>query len=270
MKRNWSNGAFDFHRERTVRICKRSGCQKVFEVTPSDPKRYYSQRCSGLVNNASRTLSEETKRRIAFAMKGKVSPFKGVIKIPRVEVVCQNAACAKTFVCERWCLHKYCSNKCAMAVIGARPTSPRAARAKAGKREDLGDIYFYSRWEANFARLLNYLGVEWRYQPKTFDLNGHHYTPDFYLPLDDSYVEIKNFLAPYSRERDRKFRKLYPNIVLRLILKKEYIELEKRYAFLIPHWEYRNSKFVTDRKLSPIHHKRKLSRGTQAANESGL
>jgi hypothetical protein len=39
---------------------------------------------------------------------------------------------------------KFCSNKCAMAVIGGKPTSPKAARGKAGIRKDVSnEIYFY-------------------------------------------------------------------------------------------------------------------------------
>jgi len=125
-----------------------------------------------------------------------------------------------------------------MAVIGGKPTSPRAARAKAGIRKDLGEIYFYSRWEANFVRLLNYLDIRWQYQPKTFDLITQTYTPDFYLPGYGVLIEIKNFLSPYSYQRDQKFRKLYPDIPLVLVLKKDYIELQNQFAAKIKNWEY--------------------------------
>ena len=127
-----------------------------------------------------------------------------------------------------------------MAVIGGMPTSPRAARAKAGIREDLGDIYFYSRWEANFVRLLNFLDITWEYQPKTFNLMTQNYTPDFYLPQYDLYVEIKNFLSDYSAVRDQKFRQLYPHLKLLLILKENYLKLQDSFAAHIPNWEYSN------------------------------
>ncbi len=130
-----------------------------------------------------------------------------------------------------------------MHITGSRPTSPKAARAKAGIRKDVSDtIYFYSRWEANMARIFTYLGVSWVHQPKTFDLQGQMYTPDFYLPGYDLYVEVKNFLGEYSKERDERFRKLYSDTKLWLLLKPEYLELENRYSKLIPEWEYKNSK----------------------------
>ncbi|MDD5145274.1 MAG: hypothetical protein PHF44_00245 [Candidatus Pacebacteria bacterium] len=131
-----------------------------------------------------------------------------------------------------------------MKVIGGKPTSPKAARGKAGIRQDInGKIYFYSRWEANVARLYNYLGIKWLYQPKTFDLGSQSYTPDFYLPKEKAYIEVKNFLWKYSKIRDEKFRKIYPDIKLKLILKAEYSKLENKYSKLIRNWEYRNSPF---------------------------
>ena len=126
-----------------------------------------------------------------------------------------------------------------MAVIGGKTTSPRAARAKAGIRHDIDQqIYFYSRWEANYARVLNLQKIKWIHQPKRFRLKSQYYTPDFYLPKTNTYIEIKNFLAPYSLKRDQEFREIYPEEKLLLILKDEYKELEKKYAPLIKEWEF--------------------------------
>ena len=93
------------------------------------------------------------------------------------------------------------------------------------------------------ARLYTYLGVQWVYAPTSFDLNGQTYTPDFYLPEYDTYIEIKNFWWKYSVERDKKFRKLYPTLKLEIILKKDYLVIEEEYSSLIENWEYRNSPF---------------------------
>ena len=128
---------------------------------------------------------------------------------------------------------------CSIHHIGSRPTSPRAARAKAGIRYDIDpNLYFFSRWEANFARILNLLKVKWKFQPKTFELKTQKYTPDFYLSGEDTYVEIKNFLSEYSRKRDSEFRELYPDIKLKLILKVDYLELQEKFSLLIKNWEF--------------------------------
>jgi len=245
-KRNWRKGIFNFRYKREKRICARKECRKVFEVVPSNSKIYCSQSCAALVNNAKRgPMSRAQKIKIARALTGRKSPHAGIIKIPRVEVVCANPKCRKVFLKERWMKKKFCSNKCAMKVIGGKPTSPKAARGKAGIRKDISEtIYFYSRWETNLARLFNHLGIKWIYQPRTFDLGSQNYTPDFYLPDYDVYIEVKNFLWKYSKIRDRKFRKLYPDINLILLLKKDYLELEKKYSHLIKNWEYKNSPFL--------------------------
>ena len=245
MKENWRKGLFNFHYKREKRVCAKQGCKEVFEVTISDPKIYCSQSCAARVNNKKREPpSLETRLKTAKSLKGRKSPFKGIIKTPRVEVKCCSPTCGKVFLAEAFRRRKFCSNKCTMEVVGGRPTSPRAARGKAGIRKEISKtIYFYSRWEANIARLFNYLGINWTHQPKTFNLVSQNYTPDFYLPEDDIYIEVKNFLWKYSKIRDRKFRKIYPNIKLTLLLKKDYLELEKKYSHLIKNWEYKNSPF---------------------------
>lgn len=244
-KAAWERGRFDFLLKREIRTCIRPGCSVSFEVWPSDPKKYCSSSCSAQVTNRDRgAFSLETRHKIADSLKGKRSPQRGLIKVPRVEIVCQNKECGKKLFIERWKKTRFCSNACSMHVIGGQPTSPKAARAKAGVRKDISDvIYFYSRWEANMARLFSHFGITWIHQPATFDLHGQRYTPDFYLPDYRLYIEVKNFLGSYSKERDEKFRNVYPEISLKLILKDEYLKLEELYATLIPHWEYRNSKF---------------------------
>jgi hypothetical protein len=246
-KANWKKGVFDFIYKRDKRVCARKECGKEFEVIHSDPKIYCSQSCSAMANNAKRgPMPVEQKIKIGKALKGRKNLYAGKIIVPRVKLICANPKCKKFFLVERWMKRKYCSNQCAMTITGGKPTSPRASRGKAGIRKDIsGKIYFYSRWEANFARLLNYLKIKWEYEPKTFDLGSQNYTPDFYLPKFDTYVEIKNFMWKYSKIRDEKFRKLYPNIKLQLILKEDYLKLENEYSHLIKNWEYKNSPFVS-------------------------
>jgi len=156
---------------------------------------------------------------------------------------CDNQDCGKEFLKERWRKKRFCSNICAMAVIGGKPTSPKASKGKGGIRTDISpEIYFYSRWEANVARLFTHLRMSWEYAPTSFDIGRQMYTPDFYLPETDMYIEVKNFMWTYSKIRDEKFRTAYPNIPLLVILKVDYMELERRYTHLIPRWEYKNSK----------------------------
>lgn len=246
-RKNWSDGVFDFIRKKEGRKCKRIGCENKFVVIPSDPKIYCSSRCSALVNNSKRAgPSYETKVKISLSLKGRVgvSRRKGIIIVPRQEIICGNLDCHKIFYRERWMKRKFCSVACAMKVTGSKPTSPKASRGKAGIRKDIDNkTYFFSRWEANMARIYNYLGIKWIHQPQSFDIGNQSYTPDFYLPDQGEYIEVKNFLGDYSRNRDDKFRELYPKVTLTMILKEEYLKLEAKYSKLIQNWEYNNSKF---------------------------
>lgn len=243
-KESWRKGVFDFMYKKEWRVCRRLGCGKSFEATSSNPKIYCNSSCAAMVNNKKRgPKTEEVKRKIANSLRGRVYPM----RVKRlIEKHCENQKCTKTFSVWPYLQtrRKFCSNQCAMDVIGGRPTSPRASRGKAGVRKDISPTtYFYSRWEANMARLYTYLGIRWIYAPTSFNIGDQMYTPDFFLPESDKYVEVKNFWWKYSKERDEKFRKLYPNIKLEVVSKIEYTMLEKQYAKLIPTWEYKNSVF---------------------------
>ncbi len=248
MRNKWAAGTFDFLKKREVRKCLRTDCDTSFVVIHTDPKKYCSSSCAAATVNVGRKLSLATRLKISHTLTrrgydGYVHPSKGSIKVPRIERICGNAACGKRMVIERWKKTKYCSNKCQMKVVGGQPTSPKASKGKNGIREDISPVInFYSRWEANIARLYTYLGVKWEYAPVTFDIGGQKYTPDFYLPEKEIYVEVKNFWWEYSRMRDQKFRKRYPHIQLEVILKEQYLRYEQRYAEKIPEWEYKNGK----------------------------
>jgi hypothetical protein len=54
------------------------------------------------------------------------------------------------------------------------------------------NIRMRSSWEVLFAKLCDELNLKWQYEPKTFKLqNGRSYTPDFYIPEKDLWIEIK-------------------------------------------------------------------------------
>lgn len=241
-RRNHRKGIYVINMRTVVRSCAREGCKSAFATKPANGKRYCGSSCAASVRNSNRRLSIETRNKISEKLKGTKSPFKGRILVPRVSAVCSDPACKKAFTFERYRSRKYCSRACAFRVVSSQPTSARASRGKSGVRQDIHPTHsFHSRWEANIARLYRYLGIEWMYEPKTFNIGSQTYTPDFYLPSDNTYVEIKNFWSSYSEMRDSRFRKAYPQLSLKVILKVEYLELEQKYAKHIPGWEYRNS-----------------------------
>ena len=76
-----------------------------------------------------------------------------------------------------------------------------------------------SSWEVAYAKFLDSHGWEWQYEPKAFDLGDSTYTPDFYLPLMDAYVEIKGYLTRANKFKIDRFRELYPNVGWKLLEK---------------------------------------------------
>jgi hypothetical protein len=103
---------------------------------------------------------------------------------------------------------------------------------RGGIREDL-DQYFRSSWEANFARILNYLGIKWYFEPKKFEISeGKTYTPDFYLPQLDTWVEIKGYWFDDAYEKYIKFITEYYQLRVKLIEANKYRWLIDRYYFI--------------------------------------
>ncbi len=82
------------------------------------------------------------------------------------------------------------------------------------KKHCYKNIWMRSSWEAKFAQWCDLSGIEWLYESKTFDLGDTTYTPDFYLPEFDCYIEIKGWFRIKGQKKFRKFKRLYKNIKL--------------------------------------------------------
>lgn len=90
-----------------------------------------------------------------------------------------------------------------------------AGRLKNGPRADLGDMRWRSGWESNVARYFNHIGIKWEYEPVRFVFTNikrgtRGYTPDFYLPERDLFVEVKGNLPTTDMTRMRRFKKYWP------------------------------------------------------------
>jgi hypothetical protein len=80
--------------------------------------------------------------------------------------------------------------------------------------------------EVEFARLLDFYGVRWEYEPRVFvldrDADGRPtraFAPDFYLPDQDLYVELTTVSARLTYRKTRKVRRLrelYPDVRIKL------------------------------------------------------
>jgi hypoxanthine phosphoribosyltransferase len=98
---------------------------------------------------------------------------------------------------------------------------------------------FANEAELECARILDYYGVPWDYEPRTFVLEEDDqgrvleaFTPDFYLPEQDLYLEItmmKQSLVTRKNRKLRKFRERYPEVRIKLFYKRDVERLAERY-----------------------------------------
>lgn len=94
--------------------------------------------------------------------------------------------------------------------------------------------------ELVFARLLDFYGIRWQYEPRTFPLrydeNGNiveAFSPDFYLPDSDLFVELTTMKQSLVTKKNRKVKllhELYPDIKIRLLYQKDFEDLIFKYA----------------------------------------
>lgn len=94
--------------------------------------------------------------------------------------------------------------------------------------------------EEEFAKLLDFYRIEWLYEPRSFPLQWEGdrivemFTPDFYLPELDLYIELTTLKQSLATEKNRKLRQLkqlYPEVNIRLLNKSDYLKLLAKYGY---------------------------------------
>lgn len=127
----------------------------------------------------------------------------------------------------------------------------RHASWKGGWRE-IGGVkkYYRSRWEANYARYLDWLKqkgeiADWKHEPTTFWFENikrgvRSYLPDFLVTENNGkqvYHEVKGWMDPKSKTKLKRMAKYYPDVQILLIDKSAYTALKRALAGLISGWE---------------------------------
>jgi hypothetical protein len=90
------------------------------------------------------------------------------------------------------------------------------------------------------ARILDFYAVRWVYEPETFpilwNLEGdvvESFSPDFYLPDLDLYLEMTTLRQKLVRKKNRKLRRLrelYPGINIKLFYARDFRALMLKYG----------------------------------------
>ncbi len=102
------------------------------------------------------------------------------------------------------------------------------------------EIVFPHPSEEEFARILDFYGIRWRYEPTTFPLRWNEqgeileaFSPDFYLVDHDLYIELTTLRQKLLRVKKQKIaclRELYPEIRIKLLNRKDFVRLMERFG----------------------------------------
>jgi hypoxanthine phosphoribosyltransferase len=96
--------------------------------------------------------------------------------------------------------------------------------------------------ETEMARILDFYEVRWEYEPRTFpilwNLDGdvvESFSPDFYLPDLDLFLEMTTLKQRLVRKKNRKLRRLrelYPDIRIKLFYARDFRAMMLKYGRL--------------------------------------
>jgi hypoxanthine phosphoribosyltransferase len=105
-------------------------------------------------------------------------------------------------------------------------------------------VHFAHNSERQFAKLLDFYNIAWDYEPRTFALAwdregrpSQAFTPDFYLPTYDVYIEITTLnqkLVTKKNRKARRLRELHPDVQIRVLYQRDYLHLLVKYGLEPP------------------------------------
>lgn len=105
-------------------------------------------------------------------------------------------------------------------------------------------VTFVHNSERQFAKLLDFYGIVWDYEPRTFTLRtdrqgrpAEAFTPDFYLPDFDLYIEITTLKQKLVTKKNRKARllmELYPPVQVKVLYQRDYVHLMVKHGLEEP------------------------------------
>src|SRR2546426_2657692 len=94
--------------------------------------------------------------------------------------------------------------------------------------------------EREFARVMDFYRIRWQYEPKTFPIewgDNHNvvkaFTPDFYLPDLDLFIELTTMnqsLVTKKTRQVRLLRELYPDVNIKILYERDYKNLIWKYG----------------------------------------
>jgi len=107
-------------------------------------------------------------------------------------------------------------------------------------RKNISNASFAHPAEEMFARIMDYYGIQWEYEPRTFDLEWDSegnvtlaFTPDFFLPDQSLFIELTTLRPQLSTRKNKKMRlmnELYPDIKIKLMKRRDMRDMMVKYG----------------------------------------
>jgi hypothetical protein len=107
----------------------------------------------------------------------------------------------------------------------------RSSATHMSRRPSGGGPRFVNSIERECAQILDSYGVRWEYEPRTFVLEREvtgrvvsAFTPDFYLPEHDLFIEVTAMKQSRVTRKNRKVRMLrerYPHVRVKVIYRRD-------------------------------------------------
>lgn len=130
-----------------------------------------------------------------------------------------------------------------MNLFDLKKKNPQALKKKKEKTEkelkNNSQRNFGHESEKEFAKILDMHHIKWEYEPSEFPLEWDPdgnvimaFRPDFYLTEYNTYIELTTMKRKYTTEKNKKVRllkKLYPNIKIKIVYKKDFEQLAEKF-----------------------------------------
>ena len=122
-------------------------------------------------------------------------------------------------------------------------------------------VKFAHHSEQEFARFLDYYRIRWVYEPVSFPIAwegervSEMFTPDFYLPEHDLYLELttmKQSLVTPKNRKLRRLRELYPDVNIRLLYRKDYHQLLSQAGYGVLEAQHLKKEDIGEILISPV------------------
>ena len=105
-------------------------------------------------------------------------------------------------------------------------------------------VRFAHNSERQFAKLLDFYGITWEYEPTEFALDHDRtgkpvqaFRPDFFLPAYELFIEITTLnqkLVTKKNAKIRRLRELHPEVKVKIFYQRDYLNLLVKYGLEQP------------------------------------